>query len=84
MGSGGCPAGVVIQACRGQHCRASESCLNEAYLPHNRPCRATPPIAALVQVPSLDPADRSCPFLDYVVPTNDLEVGVACLLLGTS
>ncbi|KAI7841351.1 hypothetical protein COHA_004969 [Chlorella ohadii] len=25
------------------------------------------------RVPSLDPADRSCPFLDYVVPTNDLE-----------
>jgi hypothetical protein len=27
-----------------------------------------------VQISCRDPADRLCPFLDYVVPDNDLEV----------
>ena len=53
-----------------------------------RQCRHTrapvsSPAATAAQVLSMDPADRSCPFLDYVVPTNDLEVGVAWLMLET-
>lgn len=28
---------------------------------------------ALPRIPCTDPADRLCPFLDYVVPSNDLE-----------
>ncbi len=39
-----------------------------------RPASTSAAAPLHVQVPCSDPADRLCPYLDYVVPANELEV----------